>query len=174
MVSSGFRRLVKHVAPGGPAYRRALLSDVVSAAALGAVGDVICQIGAEGVSWKDLDKRRVIALTVFSSAYIGELAAIPRSAFKWFTTLTVASRCSRQGYFAITCTKFILFASRRWEGSGGPHRLHRTFVTTHGVCGWWSRPQRAALVAQSWTTCTVAPYIPLRISSALDCFREIR
>lgn len=92
MVWSGLRRLVKHVAPGGPAYRRALLSDVVSAAALGAVGDVICQIGAEGVSWQDLDKRRVIALTVFSSAYIGELAAIAYSASKWLTTLTAASR----------------------------------------------------------------------------------
>ena len=79
MVGSGLRRLVKHIAPGGPAYRRALMSDVVSAAALGAVGDVICQVGAEGVSWKDVDKRRVIALTIFSSAYIGKLSATPRA-----------------------------------------------------------------------------------------------
>jgi hypothetical protein len=78
MVRSGLRRLVKHVAPGGPAYRRALMSDVVSAAALGAVGDVICQIGAEGVSWKGIDKQRVVALTIFSSAYIGTLTAAPR------------------------------------------------------------------------------------------------
>ena len=73
MVRSGLRRLIKHVAPGGATYRRALLSDVLSAAALGAVGDVICQVGVEGLAWKDFDKRRVVALTVFSSAYIGAL-----------------------------------------------------------------------------------------------------
>lgn len=70
---TGLQRLIKHVAPGGLAYRRALLSDVVSAAALGGVGDVICQVAVEGVSWEDVEKRRVIALTVFSSAYIGTL-----------------------------------------------------------------------------------------------------
>jgi hypothetical protein len=30
------------------------------------------------VSWKGIDKQRVVALTIFSSAYIGTLTAAPR------------------------------------------------------------------------------------------------
>lgn len=93
-LGSGLRRLIRHVAPGGPAYRRALLSDVLSAAALGAVGDVICQVAVEEIDWKDLEKRRVIALTVFSSAYIGTPPSLQ---------------------MLLRCTSVLTFAACNWE-----------------------------------------------------------
>jgi hypothetical protein len=98
----------------------------------------------------------------------------PTQNFQLNTLTATLPRVPWQGYFAITCTKSILSASQRWRGFGGPARRDSTFATTHGVCGWQRRLQRAVLVVQSWTTCTVVLYTPLHTSSVLVCFREIR
>jgi hypothetical protein len=102
------RRLLRHVAPGDAIYRRSLASDVLSAGALGAVGDVICQVGAEGVAWKDIDRRRVAALTVFSSVYIGAcrrwLASCPARRHHPPARTRTHTRRGDQACSATTCT----------------------------------------------------------------------
>lgn len=62
-------RLWKSVAPGGLAYRRALVKDVITAGLLGGAGDVLCQYAIENNT--KLDIQRAVAVTAYSALYCG-------------------------------------------------------------------------------------------------------
>lgn len=66
-------RTWRQVAPGGPAYRRAVLGDTAASFGLAGLGDCVLQLGVEAVEPAAFDVRRFGAVTVFTGGYVGVL-----------------------------------------------------------------------------------------------------
>lgn len=60
---------------------RGMLRDVVSAGSLGLLGDVVCQVAIDGRKVEELETRRLAALTLFNSVYIGGVLHVFYRAF---------------------------------------------------------------------------------------------
>lgn len=83
------------------ASRKELITNACIGGALGFIGDVVCQTVVEGKPVKDIDNKRLLAMSVFGTMYSGGVSTLVYNSYKYMLPRTLSATPFK---FGISCS----------------------------------------------------------------------